>query len=446
MQPDSPPASRRGPRFFYGWLIVAAGFAANVAYSEQFNSTYGVFIAHVGADTGWGRTALAGVKTVARLPESAMAAFIGPVVDRYGARWLMVGGGIVMAASFMALAAVQELWQLFLILGVIMPLGAVCLGGFVTTVAVANWFVLKRGRAIGIMGMGGSFGTMLLPVAAGLMIEAWSWRLAWFAMGVGVLLLIIPAAIFVRRRPEDLGLQPDGVDQSTEGTAPTLSADQSRRREALLAADVVWSRRDIVRSPLLWIMASAWGFQTFAITATNVHMVPFFHDLGAPLMVAAAAVSLRSGIALVAHPAWGYLVDRVPIKPLASLQFVLTAAGIAMWLLPPSIPAIVLGLALFGLGGSGGAVVSEMIWSGFYGRLSLGAVRGIAYPVQNVLGAFGPLGVGLLYDLSGNYASAFVVMAVGSIFAAGLVQLARAPKPPAGRSTTDVPLDVGGAR
>jgi MFS family permease len=430
MQAEPPSAPRGGPRFYYGWLIVAAGFAANIAYSEQFNSTYGVFIAHVGADMGWGRTALAGVKTVARLPESVMAAFIGPVVDRYGARWFIVGGGVVMAASFMALAAVQELWQLFLIMGIIMPLGAVCLGGFVTTVAVANWFVLKRGRAIGIMGMGGSFGTMLLPIAAGLMIEAWDWRIAWFAMGVGVLLLIIPAAIFVRRRPEDMGLQPDGLDQQSAGAAPTLSAAQTRRRDALLAADVIWSRRDIVRTPTLWIMASAWGFQTFAITATNVHMVPFLHDLGAPIMVAAAAVSLRSGIALVAHPGWGWLVDRVPMKPLASLQFVLTAAGISMWLLPPSVPTIVLGLALFGLGGSGGAVVSEMIWSGFYGRLSLGAVRGIAYPVQNVIGAFGPLGIGLLYDLSGGYASSFVLMAAGSLAAAGLVQLARAPTPP----------------
>jgi cyanate permease len=102
-----------------------------------------------------------------------------------------------------------------------------------------------------------------------------------------------------------------------------------------------------------------------------------------------------------------------------------------MWLLPASVPTVVLGLVLFGLGGSGGAVVSEMIWAGFYGRLSLGAVRGIAYPLQNVLGAFGPLAIGLLYDVSGSYAPAFLVMAIGSLAAAGLVQLARAPQAPA---------------
>jgi MFS family permease len=440
MLPDPAPVPTRSPRFFYGWLIVAAGFAANIAYSEQFNSTYGVFIAHVGAETGWGRTALAGVKTVARVPESVVAAFIGPVVDRYGARWLMVGGGVIMSASFMLLATIQELWQLFLILGLLLPVGAVCLGGFVTTVTISNWFVLKRGRAIGIVSMGGSLGTMVLPIIASLLIETWNWRVAWFAMGVGVLVLLIPAALFVRRRPEDLGLQPDGVEAPSEMPTLDLTGDQRRRRDQLLAADVVWRRRDIIRSPVLWILAFAWGFQTFAITGTNVHMVPFLHDFGAPLFVAAAAVSLRSGIALVAQPVWGYIVDRVPIKPIASLQFVVTAAGIAMWLLPATVPTVVLGLVLFGLGGSGGAVVSEMIWAGFYGRLSLGAVRGIAYPLQNILGAFGPLGIGLLYDLSGSYASAFLAMAIGSLIAAGLVQLARPPRPAARLQSESAPV------
>jgi len=425
-------AAPRPRRFFYGWLIVAAGFAANVAYSEQFNSTYGVFIYHVGGETGWGRTALAGVKTIARIPESIVAAFIGPLVDRYGARWLMVAGGVIMAASFMLLSTIQEMWQLLFYMGVLMSLGGVCLGGFVTTVAVANWFVLKRGRALGIATMGGSFGTMLLPVLASVMIEAWGWRQTWFAMGVAVLILVIPAALFVRRRPEDMGLHPDGFDSPSEHTAaPTLSAGQRRRREQLLAADVVWTRREVIRTPVLWVMVFAWGFQIFSVTGTNLHMVPFFQDLGAPLIVAAAAVSVRSAMSLVAHPLWGIVVDRIPVKPAASLHFLMTALGIGMWLLPASGPTLVAGLVLFGLGGGGGAVVSEMIWSGFFGRVSLGTVRGVAFPLQIALGAVGPLAIGLLYDLSGSYTSSFVVMAAGSVLAAILVQLAQPPPPPA---------------
>jgi MFS family permease len=324
-------------------------------------------------------------------------------------------------------------------MGVVMSLGGVCLGGFVTTVAVSNWFVVKRGRALGIATMGGSFGTMLLPVLASLMIESWGWRQTWFVMGVAVLILVIPAALFVRRRPEDMGLQPDGFVAPSEGTAaPTLTLRQRQRRDELIAADVVWTRRDAIRTPVLWVMVFAWGFHVFSVTGANVHMVPFFQDLGAPLLVAAAAVSVRSATSLVAHPLWGIVIDRIPVKPAASLQFLITALGIGMWLLPPSVPTLVAGLMLFGIGGGGGAVVSEMIWSGFFGRISLGTVRGLAYPLQNALGAVGPLAIGLLYDISGGYASSFAVLASGSIVAAMLVQLAQPPRPPAARRASDL--------
>jgi MFS family permease len=338
----------------------------------------------------------------------------------------MVAGGIIMAASLALLATIQEIWQLYLYMGLLTPIGAVCLGGFVPTVVVANWFVAKRGRAIGIVSMGGSLGTVLLPLLASPAIEAWGWRAAWVALAVAVLVLTIPAGVFVRRRPEDLGMFPDGADQPVDAN-PAMSAE--RRRE-LLAAEVVWTRRDIVRTPLMWVMVFAWGVAGFSVTGTNLHMIPHLMDIGFPLVMAAAAVSMRSAVALVGNPIWGYLIERMPMRPAASLQFVLQGAGIAMWLLPPAPPVILAGLVLFGFGGAGSAVISEVIWARYYGRLSLGTVRGVAYPLQTVLVSMGPLGIGLLYDLTGGYQSSFAVMAVGSLLAALLIQLARAPKPP----------------
>src|SRR5437773_5449620 len=143
--------------FFYGWYIVGAGFLANLAYSEQFAAAYGVFIYHLGTNMGWGRTLLAGVKTTGRLAEALAAPMIGVLVDRYGARWIMVGGGIASGFALMLAATVDEIWQLYIYIGLLAPLGGVCLGGFVTTVAVANWFVLRRGLAVAIATMGMSF-------------------------------------------------------------------------------------------------------------------------------------------------------------------------------------------------------------------------------------------------------------------------------------------------
>jgi MFS family permease len=409
---------------------VFAGVLVSIAYSVQFNSAYGVFVHHMTADTGWSRTALAGVRTVTRLPEAVGAMIVGPLVDRYGARWIMVAGGIVMAGSLALLATIQEVWQLYLYMGLLVPIGAVCLGGFVPTVVVANWFVAQRGRAIGILSMGGSLGTVILPLAASPAIEVWGWRGAWIALAVLVLVLTIPAGVLVRRRPEDLGLYPDGAPGPTETSVAPRGTAATKQRDEAASADVVWTRREVMRTPAMWVMVFAWGVAGFSVTGTNLHMIPHLMDVGYPLILAAAAVSMRSAASLVGSPLWGYVVERVPLQPVAAIGFLMQGAGIAVLLLPPSPATIIAWLLLFGLGGAGSHVVSEVIWAHYYGRLSLGMVRGIAYPFQTVLVALGPLGIGLLYDLSGGYQSSFVLMAAGSVIAALLIQLARAPKPP----------------
>jgi MFS family permease len=189
----------------------------------------------------------------------------------------------------------------------------------------------------------------------------------------------------------------------------------------------------------MWVLVFAWGVAGFSVTGTNLHMIPHLMDVGYPLVLAAAAVSMRSAASLVGSPLWGYVIERVPLQPVAAASFLMQGAGIAVLLLPPSPATTIAWLLLFGLGGAGSHVVSEVIWAHYYGRLSLGLVRGIAYPFQTVLTALGPLVIGLLFDLSGSYQSSFIMMAAGSVIAALLIQLARAPRPPAPRSAPHEP-------
>jgi sugar phosphate permease len=417
------------PRVFYGWYIVAASFLANFAYTEQFSAAYGVFITHLAADMGWGRTALAGVKTMARLVEAVMAPLIGPRIDRYGARWFMVGGGVVMAASFFLAASLQELWQLYLYFGFIGAVGGVCLGGFVTTVTIANWFIVRRGRAVALATMGISVGTMVLPLLTSGMIDALGWRATWFVFGFGVMLLALPAGIVVRRRPEDLGMVPDGIAPDGERLA-TPDPEVERRREAARMADVVWTRYDVLRTNVFWILVFSWGLAQFAMASTTLHMVPFFADLGYPLIVGAAALSLRSAIGIPGNLVWGMLLEHVPVKLAASIGFLLTGSGLLFWMLPASGVTLICGIILFGLGASGGQVALEIIWPDFFGRVSLGTVRGVAYPVSTFFAATGPLALGLIFDLTGSYRAGFGVMVVGCLAAAALIQLAQRPRPP----------------
>lgn len=423
LQPPTP--AKRG--VFYGWWVVLSGALAHVAYAEQFNSSYGVFVQAVTAEMGWSRTAVAAVQTVSRLPEALLAPFLGRLVDRHGARWLVGIGGLVVGVAFMALSTVNQLWELYLYKGLLMPLGAVCLGGYLS-VTVSNWFVAKRGRALALTGVGSSAGTMVMPLLAAFMIGELGWRQAWFLMGPMVIVLAGPAVLLFRRRPEDLGLQPDGPEG--ENLSPRLAEARERRRRELMAADVEWSARQVLRTPALWILVFSYSLSGLGVTGTNLHLIPFMQDLGYPLAIAAAGISLRAAIAIVTGPVWGLLMERIPMTLGASAEALCKAVSMLVFLFFPTPLGLIIGLVLYGIGNAGSMVVHETIWANYFGRISLGTVRSLVAPLQMASSASGPLVLGLLFDLSGGYDVAWLILALGFAAAAALVLFARPPRQP----------------
>jgi MFS family permease len=280
--------------------------------------------------------------------------------------------------------------------------------------------------------MGSSLATATMPLFGAFIIENWGWRQAWVVMGSIVLLLTLPAVILVRRRPEDLGMHPDGLEPGVVPSRPPSEREQ-RRRQQLLAADVVWTRRQVLRTPAFWIMVFSWGLAGLAVTATNLHLIPYVLDLGYPLVIAAGAVSVRATAMLIGAPIWGFAVDRVPIHAAACGQFICKALSMLLFLVTPTPVGLVVALLMYGIGNAGSSVVQETIWGNYYGRISLGTVRGIVYPLQTFLAAFGPLVMGLLYDLSGSYNSSWAFLSLGFVAAAILILQSRPPRHPEGQ-------------
>lgn len=301
-----------------------------------------------------------------------------------------------------------------------------CLGGFIG-VTVSNWFVARRGRALGFISMGSFMATGTMPLAAAFMIEHWGWRVAWLAMGALVVLLTVPAAIVFRRRPEDLGLSPDGI--APEVAARARVSDRERRRRArLLAADVPWTRGQLLRTPVFWIAVGAWGLSTMAVTGTNLHLVPYMQELGYPLVVAAGALSLRAGSAIFGSPVWGIVAERIPVNLAAAFQFSLEAAAMVLFLNWPTPLGLAAGLVVYGLGVAGNMVVLELLLADYFGRTSLGLVKSLAAALQLALGAMGPLLLGVLYDLSGSYELSWRMLFWGFVVAAGAIAFSRPPR------------------
>jgi MFS family permease len=157
---------------------------------------------------------------------------IGPLIDRRGGRELMVVGALITGAGLAAIGLVQTLWRFYLVRGLVVSVGMLCMGSLVVNVVLANWFVRLRGRAVAFAAMGVSVAAIVLPPLTQWSIEQFGWRATWGILGARVILLVTaPAALIMRWRPEDMGLHPDGDSAAAaEQARAARPADDRRRR------------------------------------------------------------------------------------------------------------------------------------------------------------------------------------------------------------------------
>ncbi|NIO10620.1 MAG: MFS transporter, partial [Deltaproteobacteria bacterium] len=237
------------PKLFYGWYIVGVSFLANTAAVFSLSSTLGVFMKPLTQDLGVSRGVFSLLRSGESLISASLSPLVGTTVDRHGARWPMTFGALIVSIGFLMLSQVDAFWQ-FLTVRWALHMGDAFMAYLVVNVAISRWFVKKRGRAIAFSSMGVGFAKIGIPVITATLIAWYGWRTAWAAFGVLTLMLVVgPAAIWMRRRPEDMGLRPDG-DPSPPREEPDSKEQKqsSSRQHQILADEVVWSRREAVRT------------------------------------------------------------------------------------------------------------------------------------------------------------------------------------------------------
>ncbi len=405
---------------FYGWYIVGLALVAQfMMAADSFTAT--VFLKPVVAELGWTRTMFSAAQSLGTLFLGFLALFIGGIIDRRGGRGMMVLGGGLLGLGFVALSQLQSLWQLYIIRSLIITVGLLLMGHLVVNVAVSNWFIRHRGRAIAIGGLGGPLGGMALVPLAQAIVDGAGWRTAWVVLGIMAWVLVVPASfLFMRRRPEDVGLRPDGDGLGSQpGDSPPSLA---------LPSEVTWTRRQAMATPTLWLLAVGFGIASFGISTLMLHFLPFLTDSGYPPMVAATMRSLGMIPNVVAKPLWGLLVERVAARWVAMAAFLLNATAVVLFLSSREPAFIWAGLAFWGLGTAGMLPAQEVVWANYYGRLTLGTVRSIGMPFVTIASAAGPLVGGLLFDATGSYLLPFAGIALGFVVAAGFILLAKPPQ------------------
>ncbi|MHB8909177.1 MAG: MFS transporter, partial [Syntrophales bacterium] len=198
-------------RPFYGWIIVGVSFLIGFTESGVFQNILSIFMKPMVEEFGWSRASVTGAIAFGSVSGGLLSLVTGPILDRYGPRMVCFWGILLLSLGLGAMTFVNHLWELYLFFGIgrMVAVGVLSLG---ISVSVANWFVRYRGRAMGITRVGDRLGSTLLPLMVQFLILGLGWRMAWGTLGAVVFLMSgIPALLFLRHRPEDMGLLPDGA-------------------------------------------------------------------------------------------------------------------------------------------------------------------------------------------------------------------------------------------
>ena len=413
-------------RVFHGWYIVMVAIIANATASIG-NYSFGPFVKPMSDSLGWSRTSISWALTIRVAVNTISGPLVGPIVDlRHGAMTLMMGGGIVVGLALMFISEVRELWQFYLLFGVISGFATMAVGPeLISPTIISKWFVRQRGRALAISSTGNNVGGVVFIPLTAFIILNFGWREAWLIVGIVAFILIAPlSGLFVRRTPEDIGLLPDGdtYHQGPDKTAPF--------RRTALATTHDWTLGEAVRTPSLWLIVIAMSLSGMGLGGLPIHVIPALIDKGYTTAYASALITLFSIVVIVGKPIWGLLAERIQVRYLMVVCFAISAVGMLLILVIESGSLIILFPIIYGIGVSAFAPLMSLIWANYFGRASLGAIRGTFLPMTQVTSAFGPVFAGLIFDATGSYGPAFLTFTVCYAVSGVAIFLARRPAAP----------------
>ena len=405
-------------RFYYGWLVAGSASGIQFANAATAIGILTVFVIPMSEEFGWNRTEVAGATSLGAVLGAALAPFSGRAVDRFGARMILVGGGLVVVVGCMYLSMAQALAGFYVAFTAIRiaDQGLIQIGA---SVSVGKWFLRRRGRAIGLVFFGASSGMIVMAPAVQFVITNWDWRVAWVALSITMLCVgVIPSALFVRRQPEDMGLVIEGAEDEIR-----LGRGRDEQQTPL---------GEVFRTPAFWVILVSLFLGSVAISGVGLHLVPHLTQQGLSPPAAVAAVSVMSVSGAVAALAAGVLAERISAKSLLTLAYLLGA--VSMWTLihADTLTETYVFAAMQGFLSAGVNTLAPIMWASYYGRRTLGSIFGMSRAAQVLGFAVGPLASAVVYDRAGSYRGAFIGLALVAILAAILISAARRPTIPGG--------------
>ena len=401
-------------RPFYGWyLVVGLGVTTIVSYGiTQY--LFGVLIVPIHSELGWSRAQISGAYSVGLVIAGLLAFPIGRLIDQHGARWLMVAGSLLGAASLLLLSGATDLWQLYVLWSGGVGLAMALTLYPVTFTVVANWFQRRRGSALGLLTVLGGLSSPIYIPAAGWLVAHLGWRHALVVLAMTALVISLPIhALLVRRRPEDRGLLRDGAPGG-DVTVP-----------AVVHGDLL---REAVRKPSFWTLTVSNSLSSLAYTTLLVHVVAFLIGRGYDPVVAASLLGITGIASLPGRFGLNLLSER--LGPQGLLAFCTALQGVSVFVLLFGTPAAVIAwVVIYGTTFGTISPLRASTNAEHFGRQAYGAITAAQGIPAAIFAGGGAFLAGVLFDQLGGYGLAFGI--VGACFVAAAIFVILTPAAPA---------------
>ena len=402
-------------RFFYGWVIVAIStFSLLVSnglsiggipvFSEWIRNEF-IATGAIAADRAQSIVANFGVFTF--LTAGLTAPIAGYFIQKFPVKNLMLLGCVIMGVALLLHSQATQVWMIYSA-RVMMGASLGFVGVLLNTILVANWFVKKRGLAMGIVLCGTSFGGIVIPLLATPLIEKYGWRTAMMLVSLLVWLVLIPAIIFfVKPKPGDIGLNPDD-----DANASDLSAAAKLTSAELPGLTL----GQALKTPIFWVFALAAALIFYPLFVSTQQLILYLRTdkIGMSPAAAAGMISVMSAMSILGKFGFGFLSDKM--KPtLVMLLCCLTMFIGTLFFLSFSAGVVLLFVIPFGLGYGGTFVLLQRLIADFFGPRDYAKILGFVTVVETIGAAIGGRITGTVADANGgDYAQAFLLVTVAT--------------------------------
>ncbi len=396
------------PRFFYGYIVVAASLLIMLlAYCARLS--FGVFFKPMLSEFGWSRAFTSGAYMLSMLLQAGMTIVMGKLNDKFGPRIVMTLCGLFLGLGYLLMSLTSGSWHFYMFYGVMVGIGMS--GNFVALLStVARWFVEKRGMMTGIVLAGLGIGTLIGPPISNWLITIYDWRKSYLVMGGVVLVISVLAAQFLKRDPANMGLLSYGAHKAQK--VKPASGD-----EGLSFKEAICTRQ-------LWMVVLVYLSLGYCVYTINVHLVPHITDLGISTGTAAGVLAVTGAVTVVGGIILGGAADRIGSIWVTTISFIIIAATL-FWLAPiTAVWMFFLFAVIYGIGSGGSAPMESTVLAELFGMRAHGAILGLVSCGFTIGGAIGPFMAGYIFDVTGSYEVSFLVCGacgvVGFILAAML--------------------------